>query len=129
MQSLCSDCPSKDHGEINSICIKICVKVPHIIDFLSHLENQCFDGLDLVFSNQKRCITVLLKLKMKKMISTAELVLLLFALSSNLILLFFLNLCLHFRGKRGLPKQSNIAIFQKKSVVHSKLETSARTHI
>lgn len=89
MQSLCSDCPSKDHGEINSICIKICVKVPHIIDFLSHLENQCFDGLDLVFRNQKRCITVLLKLKMTKMISTAELVLLLFALSSNLILLFF----------------------------------------
>ena len=89
MQSLCSDCPSKDHGEINSICIKICVKVSHIIDFLSHLENQCFDGLDLVFRNKRRCITVLLKLKMTKMISTAELVLLLFVLSSNLILLFF----------------------------------------
>ena len=126
MQLLCSDCPSKDHGEINSICIKICVKVLHIIDFLSHLENQCFDGLDLVFRNQKRCITVLLKSKMTKMISTAELVLLLFVLSSNLILLFF---SIYVSILEGKEVYHNKAIFQKKSVVHSKLETSARTHI
>ena len=69
----------------------ICIKAPHAIDFLSHLENQCFDDLDLVFRNQKRCDTVLLKLKITKMISTEELVLLLFALSTNLIFLFFSN--------------------------------------